>query len=43
MKETTRLSYEPPVAKTLELNIEGIVCLSPGPYNSPFPGSGENW
>ena len=32
--------YEPPVAKTLELNIEGIVCLS-GRYRG-F-GEEEEW
>ena len=32
MEETTKLSYETPVAKVLELNGEGIVCAS-GKYN----------
>ena len=28
MKETTRLLYETPVTKTLELDIEGVICAS---------------
>ena len=28
MEETTRLLYEAPVAKTLELDIEGLICAS---------------
>ena len=41
MEDKTRLQYEAPVAKTLELDIEGVVCASPTSSGTPgFPSSG---
>ena len=42
MEETTKLSYETPVAKVLELNGEGIICQSPGFPSDGF-GKEKDW
>lgn len=43
MVETTKLSYEAPATKVIELSAEGyILQASGGPYNNPF-GDEKKW
>ncbi len=43
MDNNERTYFPPEVVAEVELKTEGLVCISPGPYNSPFSGSGEDW
>lgn len=43
MEVLQKQPYEAPEVEVLEVQSEGIVCASGGPFNNPFPGSGQNW
>ncbi len=43
MEVSPKHPYEAPEMEVIEVNAEGLVCTSPGKYNSPFSGSGEDW
>lgn len=41
--ENSKQTYYPPEVEVSDVNSEGLICTSPGPYNSPFPRNGEDW
>ena len=41
--ENIERTYCPPEVEVREVQTEGLICSSPGPYNSPFSGTGEDW
>lgn len=43
MMKNNERTYCPPEVEVLEVKSEGLVCASPGPFNSPFSGTGEDW
>ena len=43
MMENNKQTYYPPEVEVCEAESEELICTSPGPYNSPFPGNGEDW
>lgn len=43
MMENIKKTYCPPEVEVREVQTEGLICASPGPYNSPFSGTGEDW
>jgi len=43
MMENIDRTYCPPEVEVREVHTEGLICSSPGPFNSPFSGTGEDW
>lgn len=43
MMENIERTYSPPQVEVREVQTEGLICSSPGPFNSPFSGDGEDW
>lgn len=43
MMENIKKTYCPPEVEVREVQTEGLICASPGPFNSPFSGNGEDW
>ena len=41
--EITEGIYCPPEVRVREVQTEGLICVSPDQYDSPFPEDGEDW